>query len=99
MTITAILSVGMVLVIVATHIDLSVGKLAGYVSVVVAYFQANTIAPISTRRVAGANHGLSVLVGLAVGTLYGVVQGVHHRLSACARLHRDAGQHVDPHRA
>ena len=32
MTVTALLSVGMVLVIVAGHIDLSVGKLAGFVS-------------------------------------------------------------------
>src|SRR5512138_305998 len=40
MTITAVLSVGMVLVIVAGHIDLSVGKLAGFVSVIVAYLQA-----------------------------------------------------------
>ena len=42
MTITAVLSVGMVLVIIAGHIDLSVGKLAGFVSVVVAYLQAYT---------------------------------------------------------
>src|SRR5512134_1269464 len=42
MTVTAFLSVGMVLVIVAGHIDLSVGKLAGFISVVVAYLQAYT---------------------------------------------------------
>ena len=74
MTITAILSVGMVLVIVATHIDLSVGKLAGFVSVVVAYFQAYTI----NKYMPGASPVLvmvlSVLVGLVVGTLYGVLQ-------------------------
>ena len=75
MTITAILSVGMVLVIVATHIDLSVGKLAGFISVVVAVLQARTwnqylpgASPVLTTI-------LSVLVGLAVGTLYGVAQG------------------------
>ena len=39
MTITAILSVGMVLVIVTGDIDLSVGKLAGYVSVWAAFLQ------------------------------------------------------------
>ena len=38
MTVTAFLAVGMVLVIVTGNIDLSVGKLAGFVSVVVAYF-------------------------------------------------------------
>jgi D-xylose transport system permease protein len=75
MTITAILSVGMVLVIVALHIDLSVGKLAGFVSVVVAYLQAYTwnkylpgASPVLTTT-------LSVLAGLAVGTIYGVAQG------------------------
>lgn len=75
MTITAILSVGMVLVIVALHIDLSVGRLAGYVSVVVATLQAYTwnkylpgASPVLTTT-------LSVLIGLAVGTLYGVAQG------------------------
>lgn len=40
MTITALMSVGMVLVIVTGNIDLSVGKLAGFISVVVAVFQA-----------------------------------------------------------
>jgi D-xylose transport system permease protein len=75
MTITAILSVGLVLVIVAGHIDLSVGKLAGFVSVVVAYFQAyywNEHLPDAPALLTTA---LSILVGLAIGTLYGVVQG------------------------
>src|SRR5438128_2265273 len=40
MTVTALLSVGMVLVIVSGNIDLSVGNLAGFVSVVVVFFQA-----------------------------------------------------------
>ena len=74
MTITAILSVGMVLVIVATHIDLSVGKLAGFVSVVVAYFQAYTINKYMPDASPVQVMVLSVLVGLAVGTLYGVAQ-------------------------
>lgn len=74
MTVTALLSAGMVLVIVIGGIDLSVGKLAGFVSVVVAYAQAqvwNQILPgqeILTTI-------LSVLVGLATGTLFGVIQG------------------------
>ena len=74
MTITAILSVGMVLVIVATHIDLSVGKLAGFVSVMVAYFQAYTIVQYMPNASPVLVMTLSVLVGLAVGTLYGLVQ-------------------------
>jgi D-xylose transport system permease protein len=74
MTITAILSVGMVLVIVATHIDLSVGKLAGFVSVVVAYFQAYTIKQIMPDASPVLVFTLSVVVGLAIGTFYGLVQ-------------------------
>jgi D-xylose transport system permease protein len=74
MTVTALLSVGMVLVIVTGNIDLSVGKLAGFVSVVVAYFQAYTWNQVLP------NHELittilSVFVGLAVGTVYGIIQG------------------------
>jgi D-xylose transport system permease protein len=75
MTITAILSVGMVLVIVALHIDLSVGKLAGFVSVVVAYLQAYTWNNLMPDASPVLTTILSVLVGLAVGTLYGVAQG------------------------
>jgi D-xylose transport system permease protein len=74
MTITALLSVGMVLVIVTGHIDLSVGKLAGFVSVVVAYVQAYTWTKILPGHELLTTI-LSVLIGLAVGTLYGVVQG------------------------
>src|SRR5512146_1451816 len=40
LTVTSFLGAGMVLVFVTGGIDLSVGKLAGFVSVVVAYFQA-----------------------------------------------------------
>ena len=40
MTVTSLLAIGMVLVIVTGNIDLSVGKVAGFVSVVVAYLQA-----------------------------------------------------------
>jgi D-xylose transport system permease protein len=75
MTITAVLSVGMVLVIVAGHIDLSVGKLAGFVSVVVAYLQAHTWHQLMPDAPQLLTTALSVLVGLAVGTLYGIAQG------------------------
>ncbi len=74
MTVTAFLGIGMVLVIVTGNIDLSVGKLAGFVSVVVAYFQANIwtgIFPDQTILAAT----LSVFIGLAVGALFGVIQG------------------------
>ncbi len=74
MTVTAFLSVGMVLVIVTGNIDLSVGKLAGFASVVVAYFQArvwNQVLPNQELLTTT----ISVLVGLASGTLFGVLQG------------------------
>jgi D-xylose transport system permease protein len=74
MTVTSFLAAGMVLVIVTGNIDLSVGKLAGFVSVVVAFFQAkvwNTIIP--DQPVIAAI--LSVGIGLIVGMLFGVLQG------------------------
>jgi D-xylose transport system permease protein len=74
MTVTSFLSVGMVLVIVSGNIDLSVGKLAGFVSVVVAQLQAYVWydllpdQPLLTTT-------LSVLIGLGVGILVGVING------------------------
>src|SRR4026207_547652 len=47
MSVTAFLAAGMVLVIVTGNIDLSVGKLAGFVSVIVAYLQAYVCIVIS----------------------------------------------------
>ncbi|HSB01687.1 MAG TPA: sugar ABC transporter permease [Anaerolineales bacterium] len=75
MAITAVLSVGMVLVIVAGHIDLSVGRLAGFVSVVVAYLQAYTWNKYLPGVSPWITTSLSVLCGLLMGTLYGVLHG------------------------
>jgi D-xylose transport system permease protein len=75
MTITAVLSVGTVLVFVAGHVDLSVGRLAGYVSVIVAYLQAYTWHQYLPNASVWLTTILSILCGLAVGTLYGVAQG------------------------
>jgi D-xylose transport system permease protein len=74
MTVTALLSVGMVLVIVTGNIDLSVGKLAGFVSVVVAYLQAYTWYKILPDH-SLLTTALSVIIGLLTGTVYGVIQG------------------------
>jgi D-xylose transport system permease protein len=74
MTVNALLSVGMVLVIVTGNIDLSVGRLAGFVSVVVAYWQLRTWEALIPGRPLEAAI-LSVIGGLILGTLYGVVQG------------------------
>ena len=74
MTVTSFLAAGMVLVIVTGNIDLSVGKLAGFVSVIVAFFQAkvwNTLLP-DQPIIAAA---LSVCIGLIVGMIFGVFQG------------------------
>jgi D-xylose transport system permease protein len=74
MTVTALLACGMVLVIVTGGIDLSVGKLAGFVSVVVAFAQAriwNQVLPNQELLTTT----MSVLIGLAVGVLYGMLQG------------------------
>ncbi len=74
MTVTSFLAIGMVFVIVTGNIDLSVGRLAGFVSVVVAYFQANVwFRQIPDQPLLSAV--LSVLIGLAVGLLWGVLQG------------------------
>ncbi|MAU00848.1 MAG: sugar ABC transporter permease [Anaerolineaceae bacterium] len=74
MTVTAFMGIGMVLVIVTGNIDLSVGKLAGFVSVVVAYFQAEIWTDIIPNMPIVAAT-LSIFVGLAVGSLWGVLQG------------------------
>jgi D-xylose transport system permease protein len=73
MTVTSFLAAGMVLVMVTGGIDLSVGKLAGFVSVIVALFQRDIwIHIIPDQPILAAC--LSVLVGLIVGTLFGVFQ-------------------------
>ena len=74
MSVTSLMAAGMVLVIVTGNIDLSVGRLAGYVSVVVAYLKANTWSTVFPDQPALAAIS-SVIVGLSVGTLWGVAQG------------------------
>jgi D-xylose transport system permease protein len=74
MTVTSFLAVGMVLVIVTGGIDLSVGKAAGFISVIVAYLQANVwyhIIPDQPLLAAA----LSIVIGLIVGVLYGCIEG------------------------
>lgn len=74
MVITSFLAVGMVLVMVTGNIDLSVGKLAGFVSVIVAQFQANIwFHYIPNREI--LTTVFSVLIGVAVGTIFEVLQG------------------------
>jgi len=74
MSVTAFLAAGMVLVIVTGNIDLSVGKMAGYVSVIVAYLQAHTWYDLFPNQPL-LSAVLSVLVGLAAGAFFGAIQG------------------------
>lgn len=81
MAITSFLAAGMVLVIVTGNIDLSVGKLAGFVSVVVAKFQDDIWTSIPWEELPFGEQPvvlttvISVLIGLATGTLIGMLQG------------------------
>ena len=73
MSVTSFMSIGMVLVIVTGGIDLSVGKLAGFVSVVCAYLQYYTwYALFPDQPLLSAT--LSVICGLLVGTAAGALQ-------------------------
>jgi len=74
MSVTALLATGMVLVIVTGNIDLSVGKMAGFVSVVVAYLQAYIWYKYLPDQPALAAL-LSIVIGLGVGALFGAIQG------------------------
>ncbi|HEY73588.1 MAG: sugar ABC transporter permease [Chloroflexi bacterium] len=74
MTVTSFLAIGMVPVIVTGNIDLSVGKLAGFVSVVVAYFQARIWTQVLPDQ-GLLTTVISVLIGLTTGTLIGMLQG------------------------
>ena len=74
MSVTSFLSIGMVLVIVTGGIDLSVGKLAGFVSVVVAYLQFYVWFALFPNQVV-LPAILSVICGLAVGVAAGLLQG------------------------
>src|SRR5689334_9244630 len=68
MSVTALLATGMVLVIVTGNIDLSVGKMAGFVSVVVAYMQAYVwYKYLPNQPILAAV--FSVTIGLAVGAM------------------------------
>jgi D-xylose transport system permease protein len=74
MSVTSLMAAGMVLIIVTGGIDLSVGRLAGFVSVVVAFFQANRWNTVFPDQPATAAL-MSVLIGLAVGIGWGIAQG------------------------
>jgi D-xylose transport system permease protein len=74
MTVTSFLAIGMVLVIVTGNIDLSVGKAAGFISVMVAHHQYRVWHELIPGEALLAAI-LSVILGIGLGILWGVIQG------------------------
>src|SRR5690606_10678303 len=70
----AVMSTGMVLIIVTRNIDLSVGSVLGVTGMIMAVAQAEYLTPLL-----GFNHPavwlLTLLIGLSVGLLIGALQG------------------------
>lgn len=70
----AVMSTGMVLVIVMRHIDLSVGSILGVTGMIMAVFQVNHLLPVF-----GFNHPavmiITLLAGIVAGGLIGALQG------------------------
>jgi D-xylose transport system permease protein len=84
MSVTAFLAAGMVLVIVTGNIDLSVGKLAGFVSVVAAYLQANVwFKYLPDQPLLSAV--LTVVVSLLGGLFVRRPTGLHYLLICACR--------------
>jgi D-xylose transport system permease protein len=69
-SVVGIMATGMVLVIVARHIDLSVGSVLGFVGMVMAVLQVEVL-PIGTSW----NWLVSLILGLAMGAAIGAFQG------------------------
>ena len=83
MTIISFLAIGMVMVIVTGNIDLSVGSVTGFVGVIAAYLQANTLARLlpallpglSAQGLAAVSTAATVVLCLIVGGIIGTMQG------------------------
>ncbi len=70
-SVVGIMATGMVLVIVARHIDLSVGSVLGFTGMVIAFLQVEVF-PIGSAW----GWPLAIVAGLAVGAIVGAWQGV-----------------------
>ena len=68
--VVGIMATGMVLVITARHIDLSVGSVLGFTGMIIAYLQVELL-PLG----AAWNWPLTIVLGLALGALIGLWQG------------------------
>ncbi len=71
MSVVGVMATGMVLIIVARHIDLSVGSLLGFIGMVLAVVQVEVLA-IGTDW----NWMVTVLLGLVIGAVIGALHGV-----------------------
>ncbi len=69
-SVVGIMATGMVLVIVARHIDLSVGSVLGFIGMVIAYLQVHVFS-----LGAGWNWPTTILIGLLLGAAVGMFQG------------------------
>lgn len=78
-----VLAIGMVLVIIAGHIDLSVGSIAAFVGIVVALAITDW----------GLPWPVAILLGIGVGALWRLA-GPLGRLRRHPRVHRDPGRHA-----
>ena len=99
MTVTSFLSIGMVLVIATGGIDLSVGKLAGFVSVVVCVFAVLYLVTTFSRTNPCCQPCLSVICWFAGWHCGRCLAGLFHCFPGIAGLHRDPGRHVAVQRA
>jgi D-xylose transport system permease protein len=83
MTIISFIAIGMVLVIVTGNIDLSVGSVVGFISVVAAFFQVkiltdflfNTFPDMDPGLIGLISTGITIVIALGVGFIIGVLQG------------------------
>ncbi len=80
-----ILAIGMMLVIIAGHIDLSVGSLTAFIGSMAAVFMVKTRSPVAARRGAVPGHGRR----------RGCRPGVLHRVRRHTVVHRDPRGHAD----
>ncbi len=87
----AIMSTGMVLLIVMRQLDLSVGSMLSLVAVAGAVLQVFKLVPVL-----GVGHPaiwiIAVVFCIVLGTLVGAFNGCHYSLRQNSGLHRDAGR-------
>ena len=73
-SVVGIMATGMVLVIVARHIDLSVGSVMGVIGMVIAWLQVDMFPTIFSLD-SHWNWSLSIACGITLGVLIGIFQG------------------------